>query len=123
MVRTKRVARAPDDVPRRIDTVSSRPGESRRQEHVQIHHAVGGAVPKKRMSRSIGSSAPTDLPAGGHSVSNRFTKPAGVKIDDTLGAARPEESVPQRANNTFSNLLAAAHAIGGRAGVSADRME
>src|SRR4051812_14339986 len=99
----------PDDVARRIDTRRLRVGKTRWQESMQVHHAVGGAVPKKRMSRSIGSNAPTHLPAGGHSRSTRFTEAAGVKIDHTLGAARPEKSVPQRVDTALSNLLAAAH--------------
>src|SRR5260221_6165963 len=96
---------------------------------MQIHHAVGGAIPEKRMSQSISGSTPTDLLASDHSLRNRIPEPARVKIDDTLGAAGPEESmapgyIGDRAKSAAPpNLLPAAHAVGGRGVVSADRME
>src|SRR3954447_26448198 len=93
--------RGSDDVPRRIDAVSLRIAKTRRQERMQIHHAVGGAVPQKRMSRSIGSSsAPTDLPGGGHlntaarrPYTGAVPKPTRVQIDSTRGAASPKQGV------------------------------
>src|SRR5690348_14769361 len=47
----------------------------------------------------------------------------GVQIDDTLGATGPQQSMRQLAHRTFSNLLAAAYAVGGRAGIVAARMK
>src|ERR1041384_1901951 len=111
---TCRVGRAPDDVPRGIDAVCTRPSKTGRQEPMQVHHALGGAIPEKRMSGSIGSNAPTHLPAVGYRECSRLTGAAGVKIYDTLGAARPEQSVAQTRAATESDLLAAADAAGRR---------
>ena len=81
--------RRSDDVARCIDAVGLRVGKTWRQEHVQIHGAIGGSAPKKRMSH-VRDFAPTDLPAGCHSHGNAFIEVVGVKVNDTVGGACPK---------------------------------
>src|SRR5436305_372059 len=96
---------------------------------MQVHEALGRAIPEKRMSQSISGSTPTDLLASGHSLRNRIPESARVQIDNALGAAGPEESMApgykgDRAKTAApSDLLATAHAVGGGGLVSGDRVE
>ena len=83
---------------------------------MQIHHAVSGAVPKKRVV-STTKYAITDLTARGHSQCMGFPMAARVEINDGLRAARPQHSVRlvrAGAKQNLSHLLATAHAPGER---------
>src|SRR4051812_4244550 len=103
-----------DDIPRCIDSQGLGREKTWRQERVQVHDAVSGTVPKKRVI-STHDFAVTDFTARSHSQRTGVVEAAGVEIDDALRASRPEQSVRlvrAIAKPSVSNLLTTAHAQG-----------